>query len=73
MTERHRKFALLGFHYDDGRIEQESVVVVPTTGRLIVKTRDGYESQPWNDNYWCSFSDLLDAATAATSPNLRFK
>ncbi len=46
MTNRERQFAALGFHYAE-EIEQASMVIVPTTNRLIVKTPDGWEAQPW--------------------------
>jgi hypothetical protein len=69
---RERQFAALGFHYAEG-IEQTSMVVVPTTGRLIVRTPDGWETQPWGDNVWVKYDDLIDAARAATPPECRRK
>ena len=67
MTERERQFALLGFEYAEG-IDAASVVIVPATGREIRRTANGWEAQPWNDNYWRTFDDLLDAARFATPP-----
>lgn len=68
MTNRERQFAELGFEYAEG-IESAKVVRVPSTGREIRRTDDGrWECQPWNDNYWRAFDDLLDAARFATPP-----
>jgi len=68
MTNRERQFASLGFEYAEG-IDLASVVMVPTTGREIRKNASGkWEAQPWNDNYWSEFDDLLDAARFATRP-----
>jgi len=69
MTDREREFASLGFEYAEG-IEQPQVkmVIVPTTGREIRRVKGGWESQPWNDNYWRTFADLLDAVRFATRP-----
>lgn len=69
MTNRERQFANLGFEYAEG-IDHASVVTVPATGREIRKNSRGHwEAQPWNDNYYREFSDLLDAATFATPPD----
>jgi hypothetical protein len=65
MTDRERQFADLGFEYAEG-IDLANIIAVPSTGREIRRTKRGWESQPWNDNYWCEFADLLDAATFAT-------
>lgn len=68
MTNRERDFASIGFEYAEG-IDSASVVIVPTTGREIRKTERGtWECQPWNDNYWQEFNDLLDAAKFASRP-----
>ncbi len=68
MTNRERAFAAIGFEYAEG-IDMATVVTVPTTGRQIRKTPRGtWEAQPWNDNYWKEFDDLLDAAKFASRP-----
>ncbi len=68
MTNRERDFAAIGFEFSEG-IEQANLVIVPSTGREIRKTQRGtWECQPWNDNYWKEFDDLLDAARFATRP-----
>jgi hypothetical protein len=69
MTDRERAFASLGLEYAEG-IDRAKVVTVPATGREIRRTKDGqaWECQPWNDNYWLRFADLLDAVRAATPP-----
>ena len=67
MTNREREFASLGFEYAEG-IDQAYVVIVPQTGREIRKVNGKWEAQPWNDNYWKEFDDLLDAAKFATPP-----
>lgn len=68
MTNRERAFATLGFEYAEG-IDRADMVIVPTTGREIRKTDRGtWECQPWNDNYWREFDDLLDAARFASRP-----
>jgi hypothetical protein len=68
MTNRERDFANLGFEYAEG-IDLAKVIIVPSTGREIRKTERGtWESQPWNDNYWTEFTDLLDAVRFATRP-----
>lgn len=67
MTNRERDFAALGMHYAEG-IDQAEVVIVPSTGREIRRCDHGWECQPWNDNYWCIFTDLLDAVRFATRP-----
>lgn len=69
MTDRERQFLELGWEYAEG-IESPNVkvVIVPTTGREIRRVKGGWECQPWNDNYWKTFSDLLEAAKFATPP-----
>lgn len=67
MTNRERDFAALGFEYAEG-IDLATVVIVPATGREIRKRNGKWEAQPWNDNYWKEFDDLLDAARFATPP-----
>ena len=68
MTNRERELASLGFEYAEG-IEQASTVEVPSTGRNIHKTERGtWEAQPWNDNYWKEFDDIIDAIRFATRP-----
>lgn len=67
MTNRERDFAALGWEYCEG-IDLASKVIVPTTGREIRRVDDGWEAQPWDDNYWQKFDDLLDAAKFATKP-----
>jgi DNA-binding XRE family transcriptional regulator len=69
MTERERQYAAIGFDYAEG-IERADRVTVPTTGREVRKTKRGtWEAQPWNDNYWKEFADLLDALRFATKPS----
>jgi hypothetical protein len=71
MTNRERAFAALGLEYAEG-IESCHVIIVPSTGREIRRRDDGrWECQPWNDNYWRSFDDLLEAVTWATPPDYR--
>lgn len=66
MTNREREFASLGIEYAEG-IERSNVVHVPSTGREIRKTQEGkWECQPWNDNYWKEFDDLLEALKFAS-------
>lgn len=68
MTERERQFCELGWEYCEG-IDLAAVVIVPATGREIRKTARGtWECQPWNDNYWEEFEDLLEAARFASPP-----
>lgn len=70
MTDRERELARLGFEYAEG-IERASVITVPSTGREIRKTPRGtWECNPWNDNYWKEFPDLLDAIRFATPPRV---
>lgn len=66
MTDRERELAKLGFEYAAG-IESADRVTVPSTGREVRKTRDGrWEAQPWDDNYWRAFDELLDALRFAS-------
>lgn len=68
MTNREREFMAAGFDNCEG-IESASRVIVPSTGREIRKTEHGtWEAQPWNDNYWQEFTDVLDALRFATRP-----
>lgn len=68
MTNREREFAAIGFEYADG-IDNANCVIIPSTGRVIRKTTRGtWVAQPWNDNYWMEFDDLLDAAKFASRP-----
>lgn len=68
MTDREREFASLGLEYAEG-IDRARRVTIPSTGREARKTDRGtWEVQPWNDNYWLEFDDLLDAVKAATPP-----
>lgn len=67
MTNKERELAALGFHYAEG-IEEQSTVIVPATGRHIKKVVDGWECQPWNDNYWKTFDNLIAAIKFATPP-----
>jgi hypothetical protein len=67
MTNRERAFLDLGIEYAEG-IDRADVVVIPSTGREARKTARGWEVQPWNDNYWLEFGDLLDAVRAGTRP-----
>jgi hypothetical protein len=68
MTNRERDFAKLGWEHAANIEELAQCVIVPTTGREVRRVEGGWEAQPWNDNYWCVFADLLDAATFATPP-----
>jgi hypothetical protein len=71
MTDRERQFAALGLEYAEG-IERCTVVPIPATGREARKNKRGkWEVQPWNDNYWKEFDDLLDALFFATPPSKR--
>jgi hypothetical protein len=71
MTDRERQFANLGWEYAEG-IDRALVVIVPSTGREIRRTARGtWEAQPFDDNYWREFEDLLDAAKFATRPTAR--
>ena len=68
MTNREREYASLGFHYAEG-IEQATSVLVPTTGRIINKIGESkWEAQPWNDDYYRKFDDLIEAIKFATPP-----
>lgn len=68
MTNRERQFANLGWEYCEG-IDNAKVVIVPDTGREIRKLPSGkWECQPWHDNYWKEFDDLLEAAKFASLP-----
>jgi hypothetical protein len=69
MTDRERAFAALGLEYAEG-IDQAVRVTVPSTGREIRRVDRGWEAQPWNDNYYRIFADLLDAIRFATPPAL---
>lgn len=65
MTNKEREFASIGWNYCEG-IEEAKVIVVPETGRQIIKNNKGlWECQPHNDNYWKSFENLIDAAKFA--------
>ena len=66
MTNREREFAALGMEYAEG-IESAKAVHLPS-GRMVNRVARGWESQPWNDNYWRTFCDLLDAIRFATRP-----
>lgn len=66
MTDRETKFASLGLEYAEG-IEFFKKINLPS-GREIHKVPSGWECQPWNDNYWRTFEDLLDAVKFATKP-----
>lgn len=70
MTDRERQFAALGFEYAEG-IDRAETVTVPSTGREVRKRGGKWEAQPWNDNYWVAFDDLLDALRFATKPQIR--
>lgn len=68
MTDREREYADAGFDHCEG-IEQAKTVIVPSTGRTITQIRPGvWEAQPWNDNYYREFTDLLAALQFATRP-----
>lgn len=68
MTERERELASLGIEYAEG-IEYASAVTIPSTGREARRTERGtWESQPWNDNYWLEFDDIVDAIRHGTPP-----
>ncbi len=65
MTDREQSLAALGLRGVEG-IEQCTFIALPWSGREIRKTKDGrWEVQPWNDNYWLTFDDLLDAVKAS--------
>lgn len=68
MTDRERQFAELGFEYAEG-IDLARVVIAPHSNREIRRVSRGWECQPWNDNYWRTFADLLDAVRFATPPD----
>ncbi len=66
MTEREREYASAGFDSCEG-IENAKTVIVPSTGRTITQIEPGvWEAQPWNDNYYAQFTDLLEALKFAT-------
>jgi hypothetical protein len=67
MTERERKFADAGFDFCEG-IDRATKVIVPHTGREILKVRSHWETQPYNDNYWKQCDNVLDALIFATPP-----
>lgn len=67
MTDRERQYADLGYEYAEG-IEQASKVQVLDTGRFIYKLKNGWECQPFNDNYWKTFPDLIEAIKFASYP-----
>jgi hypothetical protein len=58
-----RQLCSLGIEYAEG-IEFAKVIRLPN-GREIHKTKTGYETQPYNDNYWKSFNNLIDAVKFA--------
>jgi len=66
MTNRERQFAALGLEYAEG-IDRAKRINLPT-GRQIYRVSHGWEAQPWDDNYWRIFADLLDAVRFATRP-----
>ncbi len=71
MTNRERQFAKYGFEYAEG-IENSKVIHLPS-GREIRKTkRDTWEVQPWNDNYWKEFDDVLDAIKFSQKPKKKY-
>lgn len=68
MTNRERRLASLGFEYAEG-IERFHVITIPGTGREVRKTARGtWEVQPWNDNYWLEFDDIVAAIRCGTPP-----
>jgi hypothetical protein len=67
MTNREREFASLGIDPAEG-IDFADALVVPSTGREIRRVGLGWEAQPWCDNYYRIFADLLDAVRFATPP-----
>lgn len=75
MTDRERQYAALGIEYAEGidRYAADApagpILEVPTTGRTITKLSSGkFSCQPWNDNYYRDFDDLLDALKFASRP-----
>lgn len=67
MTDRERAFADVGLEYSEG-IEDAAVVELPT-GREVRKNAEGtWDVQPWCDNYWLTFDDLLDAVRCGIRP-----
>lgn len=70
MTVRERRFCALGFRLADVR-EDLSMVIVPTTQRVIVRTPNGWEVQPWGSDEWKPYTDLLTACWDATPPDQR--
>ena len=68
MTDRERQFAELGIEYSEW-IELSEVIVLES-GREVRKTKKNtWEVQPWNDNYWLEFEDIIDAIKAGIRPN----
>ena len=68
MTNREREYAALGYEYAEG-IEYANVVTLHS-GREVRRTEnDTWEVQPWNDNYWLEFDDLIDAIKCGTRPS----
>lgn len=66
MTNRERQFAALGFSHA-ACIDECERIELPM-GRYIQRVDDGWAAQPWDDNYWRTFDDLLDAVRFATHP-----
>jgi hypothetical protein len=66
MTNKEREYASLGYEHAVG-IEQASTVWL-LSGRQVFKKGDQWEVQPWNDNYWLTFDNLIDAIKCGTRP-----
>ena len=66
MTNRERELASLGFEYAEGIERAFGPLVLPGSGREVRRTAYGWEVQPWDDNYWVEFADVLDAIRAGT-------
>ncbi len=72
MTDRERELASLGFEYAEG-IERANVVTLPASGREVrrFEKTDGtpyWEVQPYNDNTWLEFDNIIDAIKCGTRP-----
>lgn len=73
MTNREHEFLNLGIEYAEG-IERAKKIILPISGREVRKITDAstgadkWAVQPWNDNYWMYFDDLLDAVKCGTRP-----
>ena len=65
MTNRERELSVLGYEYAEG-IERAKTITL-LSGREVRKIGDSkWEVQPWNDNYWKEFDDVVEAIKCGT-------